>query len=218
VYERRPPLHRDTRVTQITRSKVEGVRDRVAVHYLLCEQFLVEPLCDFRPIDVTYGPIHDQQAVSCPEIPLDIPHRCDHALEPAEEHGRCKMHRLIRLGLVAFGRFTCAEKGQECIVELQLHQLCDRESTVTKAKPALTRIAHVLNTVTRKMDDVCRLHDVRRVLHSRRAHTLMQDFDATRVYNSSDMLDLRIHVVDNRKIGILSSLLRYECDAKIAMA
>jgi hypothetical protein len=173
VYERSPPFGRDTRVTQLAHSRVEGVRNRIGVHHLLCEQLLVEPLSDFRPIGVRYGPTHTQHVLAYTKIPINIPYRCDHALKSTEEHGGCKVHYLIWLLLVAFGCLACAEKSQKRIVKLQLHEIRDRQSTVAKTEPALGRIANVLDAVTSKMDDTRLFHSSGCVPNGRRTHPLM---------------------------------------------
>jgi fatty-acid desaturase len=57
---------------------------------------------------------------------VDVPHRRDDALEPAEKHRSYKVHRLVRLVLVTLGCLACTEERQKGSVQLQLHEPGDR--------------------------------------------------------------------------------------------
>jgi hypothetical protein len=215
VYERRPSLRRHTRGAQFANSSVQGVRDRVAGYHLSGQQLLVEPLGNLRPIIVAYSPTRGQKALAYSGISIDIPHGGYYTLEPTEQHGGCKVHCLVWLLLVALCRLACAEEGQESVVQLELHQLCDRQSTITKAEATLGRITRVLYAMTCKMDDVRRFHHSRRVLNSRRPHPLMQDFDAAQASHRSDLRNLLIHFGNDLEISLRSSLLCHKSEGSM---
>jgi hypothetical protein len=80
-----------------------------------------------------------------------LPHGADDILEAAEKHGRREMHSLIRQCPVSLRRFAGAEEGEERTGQVELHELCDRQAPVAKAKAALKGVLRILNSVTGKV-------------------------------------------------------------------
>jgi hypothetical protein len=128
------------------------------------------------------------------------------------------MHRLVGLFLVTLGRLACAQERQECFVQLQLHELRDRQSTVTKTEATLGRIADILYAVTCKVRDVCRLHHRGCTRDGGRANLLMDVLNVAQLGHGSDIRDLFIHSMYRQKSGVLSPFLRYECNRKMIAA
>jgi Zn finger protein HypA/HybF involved in hydrogenase expression len=124
---------------------------------------------------------------------MNIPHRRNDALESAEKHCRRQMHRLVGLVLVSLGRLTGTQESQKSAIELQLRELRDRQSTITKAESALRRIGMVLNAVTCEMDNVRFVYEGRCTGHSRIPYVSMYVSNLTLICHSCDEVDFLIH-------------------------
>jgi hypothetical protein len=84
------------------------------------------------------------------------PHRSHYALEPDEEHRRCKMDGLVRLVAIALGGLACTEEREERALEVELHQAGHgQDIVITEMKRALEWLAGVLQPVA------CNVHQVR---------------------------------------------------------
>jgi carboxypeptidase C (cathepsin A) len=85
---------------------------------------------------------------------MRLPHRADDTSEAAKKHRSCQVDGLVRQCLAASCGLTRAQKRENGTAQAKGHQVLDRKSAVTQQERAV-KCALCLQTVARKMEDVC---------------------------------------------------------------
>jgi hypothetical protein len=134
--ERRPPLGRNATLLEFSNCIIECIWNCIECDEVLSEDSFVKQLCHPGAIGVVHRPGMVNLMAILDMCRDNSPHGSYYTSKSNKQHRCRQMYGLVGLLLVTLRRLASTQKGQERILEIQIHEPRDTEIPVTETEPA----------------------------------------------------------------------------------